>query len=269
MHQCRQLIHTYGEPFNQFLAHLDEDAGQPEADGNFAVIEELISTAQQFTLECYMKDGEATAYGVIDSMRTGPADSSMSAYIYPGGVPDHVVDAARRIVQDVLREMKYDDAPFNVEFFWDPETDDLNLLEINTRLSRSHSPMFHMVDGASHHDQIIQLALGQTPEPPARAGRVPMAAKFMVRSFEEDGIVKRVPSEEEIRSLQKLLPDLMVKMWVHQNDRLSNLVDQDSFSYELYDLFIGGADQEVLQDAYKRCRDTLELHIKPMMAESA
>tara|TARA_R100000365_G_C2730594_1_gene60924 strand:+ start:833 stop:1183 length:351 start_codon:yes stop_codon:yes gene_type:complete len=109
-----------------------------------------------------------------------------------------VVEAAQKQVTKVLAKVGFDNGPFNVEFFHDPETGALNLLEINTRLSKSHAPLFEIVDGCSHHKQIIQLALGQTPDRPKRQGTSPMAAKFMVRSHEANGVVHRIPCQEEM-----------------------------------------------------------------------
>jgi biotin carboxylase len=265
LHACRLSIHRHGEAFNAFLRHVEDPGDVDEAvDGNFAVAEELIAAPRLFTIEGYVRDGETVAHGVIDSIRGGASGTSLVCYRYPGEVPDATVETAREIAAGMLEAVGFDDGPFNVEFFHDPETGALHLLEINPRISKSHSPLMKMVDGASHHLQAIQIALGEAPDPPARAGPQPMAAKFMLRSGEADGIVRRVPGEAEIRELQRLLPALETQILVEPGQRLSDLPDQDSYSYELADLFIGGSDREVIEDAYARCLDSLEFAIKPL-----
>lgn len=265
LHACRQAIHRYGEPFNAFLAHLPEGVQPPDkVDGNYAIAEELITEEQLFTIEGYVHDGAATAYAAIETRRTGKHMSSLSSYHYPAELPDAVIEAGREQVEEVLRKVSFDNGPFNVEFFHDRESGRLNLLEINPRLSKSHSPLFEMVDGCTHHKQAIQLALGQNPDAPARKGSSPMAAKFMVRSHEANGIVRRVPREEEIERLSALLPDLVVQILVEENQNLADLADQDSYSFELMDIFLGGRDAEFIEDAHDRCRDSLAFMIQPM-----
>ncbi|WP_422073375.1 ATP-grasp domain-containing protein [Tranquillimonas rosea] len=265
LHACRNHIHQHGEPFNVFLGHLDKECGQPsEIDGNFALAEELISAPRLFTLEGFVRKGRPVIYGAIESRRGGPSGTSLSSYHYPAAIPKSVIDTATATVGRLLKRFGFDDAPFNVEFFWNDETDELHLLEINPRFSKSHSPLFRIVDGASHHKQAIQLALGQKPELPSGQGAQPMAAKYMIRSTEADGLVRRVPTDDEISALKKLIPDLEVQVLVGQNERLSSLPDQDSYTYELADLFIGGAGHEVIEDAYRRCLDSMDFHIKPL-----
>jgi len=264
LHACRKKIHYFGEPFNEFLERLDDTSEIDGIDGNFAIAESLISTSRQFTLEGYVYRGDVTVYGAVDSHRGGVYSSSFSRYQYPAQLPDKVVKRSTRQVGKLLGIMKYDNAPFNVEFFWDPGTDDLHLLEINPRISKSHAPMFLMVDGASHHKAAIELALGKKPSMPRGKGGDALASKFMLRSFEADGIVRRVPSRQELEELSRILPAMEANILVQPNIRLSSLFYQDSYSYELAEVFLGGRDEEMIEDAYNRCCDSLEFRIQPM-----
>lgn len=266
LHECRQKIHLLGRAFNQFLAHVEDKDKIGEIDGNYAVAESLISAERQFTLEGYVWNGETVVYGAIDSIREGRYKSSFSRYQYPAELPREIVDEATSVISGFLSGVHYDNSPFNAEFFWDPETGALRLLEINPRISKSHSPLFHMVDGASHHKIAIDLSLGRRPDMPRGEGKDNVAAKFMLRSFEADGIVKRVPNDDEIKELKRILPDIDVNLLVEKNLRLSTLFYQDSYSFELADVFLGGANEEMLEDAYARCIDSLPIHIKPLPA---
>ncbi len=268
LHECRLFIHQHGEPFNRFLARLDPDCGCPtDVNGNFAVAEELISAERLFTIEGLVENGETKVVGVVDSLKGGKEGVSFSSYQYPAKLPAELVEKARGVVAGILEKFEFDDGPFNVEFFWHEETDELRLLEINPRLSKSHTPLFHIVDGASHHRQAILLALGECVEMPTREGNSPLATKFMIRSQEADGIVRGVPDPAQIEELKKLVPDLEVQILVHEGQRLSRMADQDSYSYELADLFIGGADTRAIEDTYLRCRHSLDFLIKPIPEE--
>jgi hypothetical protein len=91
-----------------------------------------------------------------------------------------------------------------------------------------------------------------------------VAAKFMMRSHEADGVVQRVPSQDEVDRLRRLMPELMVQVLVPEGCRLSQLPDQDSYSYEIMDIFLGGESDEMIEDAHDRCRDSLVFLIQPM-----
>lgn len=268
LHAFRQKIHFFGEPFNDFLGHLDDITEINGTDGNFAIAESLISGPRQFTLEAYMWEGEMTVYGAIDSVRSGMYSSSFSMYRYPAQLPDAVVKEAGKLAAKLLTEIGFDNSAFNVEFFWDPTSDALNLLEINPRISKSHGPLFHMVDGATHHKLAIDLALGNKPELPQGKGDAALASKFMLRSFEADGVVRRVPSQEELETLRHILPDMEANILVEENTQLSSLFYQDSYSFELAEIFLGGCSKQMIDDIYVRCCDSLEFHIQPMPKRS-
>ena len=264
LHACRQKLHLFGEPFNDFLAHLESTGGSAEIGGNYAVAEELVSAKRQFTLEGYVWQSEVTIYGVIDSIRVGEHKSSFSRYQYPARVPDEVLKKSVEMTAKLIDALGYEGSPFNIEFFWNPDDGALRILEINPRISKSHSPLFRMVDGVSHHKVAIDLALGREPAMPHREGKDEIAAKYMWRSVEADGIVKRVPNEQEIADLHKLLPDLDLEILVEKEQQLSSMVYQDSYSYELAVIFLGSDSEEMLEDAYTMCVDCLPIHLKPL-----
>lgn len=268
LHACRQKIHLIGEPFNAFLDHLEDTTEIDGIDGNFAVAEQLISAPRQFTLEGYVWQGETRIYGAVESLREGKHESSFSRYQYPADLPGDVIARASDIAAKMMDAIGYDGSPFNVEFFHDPESGALHLLEINARISKSHSPLFHMVDGAAHQKVAIELSMGMEPDMPKGRGKDAVAGKFMLRSFEADGIVKRVPSADEIAELKRILPDIDANVLVQKDERLSDMFYQDSYSYELADVFLGGHDEEMLEDAYNRVLDSLPIHIKPLPASS-
>ena len=263
--ESRKRIHQMGKPFNQFLDHIAGEVPN-DIDGNFMVAEEVISASRQFTLEGYVWKGDVAIYGAVDSVREGRQKSSFSRYQYPADLPEKIIEKGTEMVSGVLKQIGYDNAPFNVEFFWNPETDALNLLEINPRISKSHAPLFHMVDGASNQKVAIDLSLGRKPKMPRRKGKDAVAAKFMLRSFEADGVVRNVPSEAEIRELERILPDIHVSVFVEKGTQLSSMLYQDSYSFELAEVFLGGSDPEMIEDAYWRSLRSLPIHIQPFPA---
>lgn len=85
----------------------------------------------------------------------------------PGSIRERVADISRRLVEAIGLERM----TFNIEYFWDPSTDAVTLLKINSRHSQSHAKLFEHVDGVASHQVMLRLALGRDPSSrSARAG---------------------------------------------------------------------------------------------------
>src|SRR5690625_6073998 len=99
------------------------------------------------------------------------------------------------IADRFLTHIEYDNAPFNVEFFWDPETDHIWLLEVNTRISESHTDLFLKVDGASHHEVATDLSLGERPRIDRKSTRLNsshVAISYAVFCLKKKNILTRI-----------------------------------------------------------------------------
>jgi biotin carboxylase len=256
----REGIGLFGDPFNEFLEHVDLPPEIAGIGGNHCIAEQSIAADAQVTLEGYVFSGEVVVYGAVDSVREGGVGSSFSRYQYPSRMPREVLEKMEDVTRKLLTEVGYDNAPFNVEFFYDEETGRISLLEVNTRISKSHAPLFQDVDGASHQKIALDLALGHRPHFPHGEGRWPSAAKFMLRLF-QDGQVKRMPSSTEIHHMQARYPEAMVQVLVEEGQRLSHMRFQDSYSFEIADIFIGGDDQEELLTKYSDMLENLPFEI--------
>lgn len=162
-----------------------------------------------------------------------------------------------------MKRLSYDNAPFNIEFYWDQNTDKISLLEINTRISKSHCPLFKMVDGEYHHAVMLDIALGKKPDFPSRQGRFEIAAKFMVRRY-EDGYVREVPDKESISRVLDKFPGTEVTISVEPGMQLSRMRDQDSYSYEIATLFMGADSEQELLRKYQIALSMLPFKIDPI-----
>ena len=256
----RENIHRYAEPFNLILAKAELPESIAGVDGYHCIAEGLISRGYQCTLEGYVYSGQVFVYGVIDSIRDSVHQSTFVRYQYPSRLPVPVQDRMVAATEKIMTHIGYDNAPFNIEFYWDPKRDRISLLEINTRISKSHCPLFKMVDGEYHHDVLIDLALGRQPDFPSREGRFGVAAKFMIRRF-TDGIVLQVPDRRDIEKVKEIFPGTEVLIHVHEGMRLSDMFDQDSYSYEIAVLYMGAEDSETLLANERRALSMLPFRI--------
>jgi biotin carboxylase len=168
-----------------------------------------------------------------------------------------MIEAAAR----VMSHIGYDNAPFNMEFFWSRRTGEIRLLEINARISKSHCPLFRLVDGASHQQVMVDLALGQRPAFPCRQGDFRVAGKFMVR-VHEDGIVRGMPSAAEIARVQERFPEARIHPMAATGTLLKHLPYQDSYSFELAEIFLGADSQKELLRKYETCLELLTFDVE-------
>ena len=113
---------------------------------------------------------------------------------------------------------------------------------------------------------MVDVGLGIAPRMPHREGPYGVAAKQMLRVF-EDGRVERVPSEAEIRRVEAAFPGTLVQLNVAPGMRLSELRHQDSFSWELGVLFTGAEDRDALDARIAQCRRMLPFTIAPLADE--
>lgn len=247
--RLRAEIGLIADPFNTVLEHARLPPEVAEVDGGYCMAEEIIG-GWQCTLEGYVFQGEPVVYGVVDSIRY-PGVLSFYHYLYPSQLPQAVQDEMIGLTKRVMAHIGYDNAAFNVEFFWDEIQGRIWLLEINTRVSQSHCDLFEKVDGVSHQQVTVDLALGQRPDMPSRQGDYALAGKFFHRVFFRDATVSRVPTEEEIAALGSGFPDALIDVQVVAGQRLSTLPEQDSYSYALAHVWLGAADYAGLLADYE------------------
>lgn len=255
LRQIRAGINRFAEPFNRLAGYAGLDLDDNRHNAARCIAEGLIG-GHQCTLEGYVLAGEARVYGVVDSLR-GENQVSFVGYHYPSDLPAEVRQRMIDCACTVIPAMGLERAPFNVEFFWDEERDDIKLLEVNARISKSHSPLFHMVNGASHHEVAIDLALGRVPDFPRDEGAFRHAAKFMPRSY-DDARVLKVPGRDELHRLHERFPGALFMTYLHQGMWLSELRNQDSYSFELADLFLGADSRKQLLAHFREAMQILD-----------
>ena len=256
--EIRENIGRFAGPFDQLLGRVDLPAEVADVGGGMCIAEGIIG-GRQCTQEGFVHHGSVKCYATVDSIRE-PNGSTFAHYQYPSLLPASVRKRMSRVTERFLAHIGYDNAPFNIEFFWDANEDRIWLLEVNTRISESHCDLFEKVDGASHHEVAVDLSLGHRPRLPYRDGEFAHAAKFFIRSY-RDGVVTRIPGQAELDRLQREIPGTLVKIGPKPGMRLSEMMDQDSYSYVLAILWIGAATTNQLQKRYEKALDILRFEL--------
>lgn len=252
--EIRRELPRISEPFGRILDRVELPPEVASA-GEHACIAEAIIGGRQCTLEGYAHRGDVRVYGVVDSIRY-PNSSSFARYQYPSALPRQVKRRMAEAAERFIAHVGYDAAPFNMEFFYDRPRDRIHLLEVNTRISHSHTDLFEKVDGVSNQEVSVDLALGMEPRPPHRRGEFRHAAKCFVRRFSE-GTVRRVPTPDEIAELERAFPGTTVHLEVDEGTRLGDLPDQDAYSYELAAVYVGAQSRRDLLRRYREIASRL------------
>jgi biotin carboxylase len=166
--RLREDIGLISEPFNYVLNQAKLPQAVRDVDGGHCMAEEIIG-GWQCTVEGYVYQGKVVPYGIVDSIRY-PQVLSFFYYRYPSRLPEYIQDKMRELTDIIMTHIGYDNAAFNIEYFWDEVQNRIWLLEINTRISQSHCDLFEKVDGVSNQQVTVDLVLGKLPDMPSRHG---------------------------------------------------------------------------------------------------
>lgn len=254
LRKIRAGIHSFGDPFNQALAHISVPEEVGAVDGNWCIAEQII-TGKQCGIEGALLDGDYRVHGIVDTVKDNK-NWSFTRYDYPSVWPRQAQEKICNAGAALLRHMGFDNSPFGIEFFWDPQKNKFKVLEINTRISQSHSNQFIKVHGVSNHQVPIDLAQGRITDLGQCRGNYSTAAKFMLRRY-SDAVLERAPSEEEIKQIERDFPDSKVVITATPGRRLSEQSMQDSYSFEIANIWMGAQNQQELLDKYHRLADSL------------
>ncbi|MFW6081357.1 MAG: ATP-grasp domain-containing protein [Desulfosalsimonas sp.] len=249
------------KPFDYLLDMVPLPDEVARVNSSFCVAEKIIS-GQQCTLEGYVRNGKVHTYGIIDSIRE-PNRTTFARYQYPSGLPARVREKMAEIAEKIMLHIGFDNSAFNLEFFWDEKRDRIWFLEINTRIPQSHSDLFLKVDGVSNHQIMLDVALNREPWFPRRQGRFRVAGKFFLREY-RDKLITGIPTREDIEEISGKVPGMLVDIQGKVGMKLSDIPEQDSYSYATAFIYLGADSQKELLEKYRQCREMLKFEYQDL-----
>ena len=200
------VIRRLVEPFERVLHERLPGAGSAH---RMMLEEPLPPHTPQFNLDGWVFGGQAHALGVVDAVMY-PGTQSFMRWEYPSRLGATIQQRALAVAQKFLAAIGFTHGLFNMEFFFDPATDRLAVIEFNPRLASQFSDLYRRVLGVDAHAMSLALALGQDPaslprsEPTAGA-----AASLVYRTFSADD-VPAMPSPRQVAELERQYPDSML-----------------------------------------------------------
>jgi len=253
----RAGIERLGGPFQQVLDRVVDVPDEVARIGGRGAIAEGMIDGDQCTLEGYVHDGEVEVHGIFDIHRAADG-STFTHYTYPSRLPEAACQRMRAIAVDLVTAAGYDQGAFNIEFFVDEARGRTWILEVNPRISQEHDQLMVWVDGVSNLEVMASAALGEHPMLRPRGGPCAIAAKFFVRR-ERDARVTRVPDARRLAAIEDRFAPCAIELLVRTGDRLSELPEQEPYSYLIAYVYLGAHDEGDLMDRYDAVMRELDL----------
>lgn len=252
--EIRNNINAIGDCFDYFCNKQTLPEPIKNIKGYFCLAESALS-GNLYTVEGYVYNGEVDIHGIVQSIKE-KGNSSFAYYMYPCDISEKLRSQLAYYTDVLIKKIGLDNTTFNIEYFYNKQTNKVSLLEINPRVSQSHCYLFDKVDNLNIYDLLIDVARGIKPTIPNKNNNGRIAAKFFLRHY-QDGMVKRVPQEEEITAILSHYPESRINIKVHEGQRLSHLKEQDSYSFELANIYLTANNRASLLSNYKQCKQYL------------
>lgn len=229
---------------------------------SYLLVESLLE-GFQVSLEGYVFGGRVHVMGILDAIMF-PGTISFKRFQYPSLLNDDVQHRMENIAQCFLTGIGYDNAPFNIEMFYDARTDQIHIIEVNPKIASQFSDLFMKVDGQSSYSALLQIAVGEKPTFKRREGDFKIAASCVLRTFADKSVLD-IPSNERMRELESQYPDALIEIHAFPGKNLSDqMQDAQSFRYGLINI---GANSECeLERKFTHIQSRLDFQFAPAPA---
>jgi hypothetical protein len=209
------VIRRLVEPFERVVRQR-----LPQAGTAHRLLLEAPVQAAQFNLDGWVYRGQAHALGVVDAVMY-PGTQAFMRWEHPSRLPATVQARALDVAQRFLAAVGFDHGLFNIEFFHDPATDSLTVIEVNPRLASQFSDLYRHVRGLDPHAMSLALAQGHDPAALPRSAPVAGAAASLVYRAFSPGASPAMPGQAQRAALMQRFPDALLFMYPRSGHALA------------------------------------------------
>jgi biotin carboxylase len=207
--------------------------------------------APQYNLDGYVFNGQVHVLGIVDAVMYPGTQAFMRFELsaQPSRLPAAAAVRAAEVARKFLAAVGFTHGLFNMEFFHDPASDRLSVIEFNPRLASQFGDLYRRVLGVDAHALGLALAMGQNPATLPRApATAAVAASFVYRSFDA-GHTPSMPGPWQRARLAREFPDAMLFTYPKSGHSLArDFKWLGSHRYGI--LHLGGRD---VHDLRRRC----------------
>ncbi len=222
----------------------------PQATTAHRLMLEAPVSALQFNLDGYVFNGEINVIGCVDSLMYAGTQAFQS-FNYPSALAPEALAQANWAIKRFFDEIGYSYGLFNVEFFWDAQTKDLKIIEINPRMASQFSDLYRRVDGIDLHEYALALAHSINPATLARTEPTAgVAASFVYRSFDPRAVVA-MPTAQQRADFYRAFPDALLFEFPKDSSQIArDFKWLGSYRYGI--VHLGGRDENDLRERCER-----------------
>ena len=237
------VIRRLVEPFERVLRERLPAAGSAH---RLMLEEPLPAHTPQYNLDGWVFNGQARALGVVDAVMY-PGTQAFMRWEHPSRAAPALQARALDVAARFLTAIGFTHGFFNMEFFHDPATDRLAVIEFNPRLASQFADLYRRVQGVDAHAMSLALALGRDPATLPRA--VPSAgaaASLVYRSFDPRH-APPMPGAARASGLARAHPDAMLFTYPKSGHSLArDFKWLGSYRYGI--IHLGGRDAQHLRE---------------------
>ena len=255
--EVRAHLSTFVSPFNQLIERYTDFAH----NGRYLLAEECLSGVQ-VTVEGYIHEGRVTIFGITDSVMY-PGTISFHHFEYPSTLPAEVLARMTSVAERVIPPTGLDEALFNIEMFYDQETDRISIIEINPRMCGQFADLMEMVNGTNTYEILLALAASRTVPTTHPGGSYSVAASFALREF-GDRLVRHMPTELAIEAVKRDYPVTLVQTYYREGQRLSDEDQSDGYSYRYAVINMAAPDRATLLSTFEEVKRRLGFAFDPV-----
>jgi hypothetical protein len=179
------VIRRLVEPFERICRQRLPQAGSAH---RMLLEEPVPPDTPQYNLDGWVQEGQVHALGVVDAVMV-PGTQAFMRWEVPSRLPQAVQEQALRVARRFLQAIGYHHGFFNLEFFHDPASGRLSVIECNPRLASQFGDLHQRVHGVDPHAMAVALACGEDAAAlRRRTPRVGAAASLVYRALRPDDV---------------------------------------------------------------------------------
>ena len=195
------VIRHLVEPFEKVL-----NKRMPQVSSAHRLMVEQPVDAAQYCLDGYVFNGKFHLLGCVDSVMY-PGTHAFMRFDYPSRLPTVNIKQAAQVAEQFLQAIGFTHGMFNMEFFYNPATQQCQVIEFNPRMAAQFSDLYLRVSGIDLHE--VGLALAHNIDPatlPKHLPRAKVSSSYVYRLFNASEPAQ-MPHPVQVNELKRQYPD--------------------------------------------------------------
>ena len=137
-HIIKRLVRPFGDLMREYGSEFTVDPEHMLAEG--------LLDGVQINVDGWMDRGRVGFFGIVDAVMY-PGTRAFQRFEYPSRLPASAQADAFALAERAMRAVGFDHGAFNIELYWQPETNRFSIIEINPRLAAQFGDLYENVDG--------------------------------------------------------------------------------------------------------------------------